>query len=322
MFLAQLFALISSVSMAAVVLMDIVMTTTGKRTYTRPSQMLAVSNLLGPIFGLIVWLPLWLTQGSVNVPTESIILVTVSGVILGLVTNGIYFSLMMSEAKDATEICLYDGATPIAVTILLAIGFSLGFPNPEHIRWWQWSGVLLTSVGLALLPLLGGITRLLTRHRIALIAFMLSQGLYMILFDRACRNAASAVGSEMGAFLALYPYFWIGAATGILPIFLPKEWQEFRIQLPTIKRHWRKIVLAELLAAVAFAAQIASFGGEHVAVADAICGAFPLMVFLGGILLRRIFGFSEEIFPLEERPWTKATITIFVLAAIAVGIWR
>src|SRR3989344_947094 len=144
----------------------------------------------------------------------------------------------------------------------------------------------------------------------------------MILFDRACRMATNPMGSELGAFLALYPYFWVGMAAGILPIFLPKEWREFRSQLPTILNHWRRIGLAEGFATIAFAAQVASFGGEHVAVADAICGTFPLMAFLGGILLRKAFGFSEEIFPREERPWAKATIIVFVLATITLGIWR
>lgn len=324
MLIAQLLALVSSVSMAGVVLMDIIMTASGKRTYTRPSQMLAVSNLLDPVFGIIVWLPLWIAYdhptGSISV--DSIWMTVIAGAVLGLVANGIYFALMMSEAKDATEITLYDGATPLAVGLLLAIGYGFGFPNPEHIRWWQWVGVFLTSVGLALLPLMGGITKLLRNHRIALICFMITQALYMIVFDRACRNTAVAVGSEMGAFIALYPYFWIGMGAGVLPIFLKKEWREFRLQLPTIKSHWRKIVLAELFATVAFAAQIASFGGEHVAVADAICGSFPLMVFLGGILLRRIFGFSKEIFPTEERPWTKAAVITLILLAITMGIWR
>src|SRR3989344_918670 len=172
---ALMFALVSSVSMAAVVLMDIVMTATGKRTYSRPSQMLAVSNLLDPVFGIVVWLPLWLAHDHTEVPVECIWMAIISGALLGLIANGIYFSLMMSEAKDATEISLYDGATPVAVSILLAIGFGLGFPNPEHIRWWQWMGVILTSVGLALMPLLGGITKMLAKHRVALIGFMITQ---------------------------------------------------------------------------------------------------------------------------------------------------
>jgi hypothetical protein len=284
--------------------------------------MLAVSNFLGPVFGIVVWLPLWLVQGPVPIPTESVWLATISGALLGLVANGIYFSLMMSEAKDATEIALYDGATPIPVSLLLAAGYFLGFPNPEHIRWWQWMGVVLTSVGLALMPLLGSITRMFGRHRVAMIGFIVAQALYMVLFDRACSAAVQSGHAELSAFLACYPWFWLGMTAGILPIFLPKEWWEFRSQWPTICQHWRRVGLAEAFATVAFAAQVASFGGEHVAVADALCGTFPMMVFLGGILLRRCFGFSEDVFPREERLWAKTAVIVFVLAAIALGVWR
>jgi len=80
------------------------------------------------------------------------------------------------------------------------------------------------------------------------------------------------------------------------------------------------VLFAEIIAILSYAALIASYTGEHVAVAGAIAASFPVVVFFGGLLLQK-FGIQTGVDLIDNSNlFRKFLLILFTLAGVAAVI--
>ncbi len=298
--------------MGAVYLIDTAMV---GDTYSKPSQAMAISSvasfLPAPILFLLDW----------NMPPPNAMMVAFAAGVVLMLANWLYFAVLFSDAGEATEIACYENSSVIVIILVTAVLSAFGWYHDE-ITAIHYVGIGIGVFGLFALALWGvKIEFVDRRHRLMLIGFMICGGGYEMLADYAMHLAMLSPGIQtpLQAFVSVSPYFWIGLATGVVAIFPKKERKAIRENWSTICRNWKWIVVAEACGLVAFGAMIYSFTVAHVAVVAVVAGAFPVVVFIGGIILRVYFGFSSEKFPEVEQPVKKtlAVSTTIVGAAMA-----
>lgn len=316
--LAYSAAFVGSLAFAAVILTDKIMS---GDTYDEdhPMQPLAVSSVLAVIWPWVLYL--WWPYYS---PSTSVIWLGLASGVTITITNGLYFIALYSPDGETTEVSSWDAASPVAV---LALGAAL--PIAGALTPHQMIGVLMTPIALALLALWSKkATFAHWPYRLLLLAFTVCGGLHMWLLDYAQTLATESFAAaglaqpESASFAAVYPWYWLGMLSGVIPVIvLPGERHGFRQQWPVMRTHWRLIALVEGFAVLAFAAQMYGFAYGHPAVVGTIVCLFPLWIFFGGILLRRVWGYSAEKFPPVEQPIRKFFVVCLVVFGVVLATW-
>lgn len=266
--------------------------------YSRPSQAMIVSALV-PLGSIVFFVP---QADFVWLPLNLALLATLAGTCL-IWANWFYFLVMFPVDKDnreaeavegATELALYEGTTP-ALVLILSLAASQWLIYSDSISLWQGIAVLWTVVGLVLFALADGYQGFSRwSYRFKLIAFALGAAISQLLQDAVVNYLQGELGfGTWEAFVSTAPWVWLGMFSGIIIVFWRQEWRHFTHQWHSIiKRYIPLVLLAELIAIGSYAALIGSYTGEHVAVAGAIAASFPIVVFIGGLLLQR-FGVAE-----------------------------
>lgn len=307
-------AFVGGLAFAGVILTDKIMSAS---TYTRPMQPLAVSVVLDFIWSWIVYLVWDYRQPS----SEAMWLALLAGVVLAI-ANAIYFVLIFSPHGEVTEVSAWDSSSPIALLLLATV-----LPVTEAISRLQILGLVMVPIGLFLLRVWGDhLTTLPWKIRGLMVLLPLAGGLHIW-----CANQAEALAMEQFAaegitdtrvaFASISSFYWIGSLVGVIPLLvLAKERRAFAIQWPVLKSHWRSLLVVEFLAMAGFVAQLYGFSDSHPAVISTLAGTFPLWIFFGGIVLRRMAGFSPEVFPIVKHPVKKAMVVCLLIMAIALAI--
>jgi hypothetical protein len=316
---AYIAALISCITSGVFYLIDAIMK---KDTYSRASQPMAVSSL----FAILPAILLACLAENYNAPDPTVFAKAIafgSGVLL-MIGSWIYFQIVYSDVGECTEVSVFENSSVIMIALFTLFMHTIGIQMYEVITSSQWLGVLIASCALVAIHLCGDRLQLVDwKHRVMLVIFMCFAAADEVTIDWALHLTAglTAAHSERMAFLAISPYHWAGFSTGILVMLIPVERKEFKVNLSKILASWKLIIFAELVALLAFASMVYGFATGHVAVIAIISGSFPIVVFLGGILLRRKFGFSEEKFPIVQHPWKKGIAILIVILGITLAAW-
>jgi hypothetical protein len=291
-------------------------------TYNRASQPLAVSSA----FALIPAVGIYCISKFFNIPSPTLLpcmIAFCSGTLL-MVGSWIYFKIVFSDVGECTEISVFENSSVVMIALFTLIFHSLGFQVHDVIQPSQWLGIGIATIALVAVHQWGDKCQLVDwKHRIMLLVFMCFAALDEMTIDWALHMASEELSnhSERAAFLSISPFHWLGFSTGVLVLLSKKERKEFISDGKQFLAHWKLIVLAELIALVAFGAMVYGFATGHVAVIAIMSGSFPVVVFLGGILLRRKFGFSEELFPVVQHPWKKGIAILVVILGITLAAW-
>jgi len=313
-------SLISMVAFAAVYLGD-VLCRDGVYDRRHPSQPLFVSCLSN----MLMALPFVAIFGWPSAPTEAIVLGLTSGIVIA-VTNGVYFSLVFSPAGEGTEISLFEALAPWFVVIATIL-----WPMTKTMSDIQKLGVILAPVCILIWHLTGAKVHLTTwKYRLKLVLFSVLSAIHLVLIAQA-QEWTTAYHTQVGTenpgwagFAGTYPYYWIGMGTGVLVLLSRTERDAFRKQIPTLKKFWAALLGVEAVATLAFCAMIAAMYTEHPAPVSTIVSGFPLLIFGGGILLRRLkwLGADEEKFPLVRRPAFKVLLICLTLACLLLATMK
>ena len=312
--IAMCVAVVSALAMGAVYLIDMAMV---GDTYSKPSQAMLISSvasfLPAPILFLLDW----------NIPPPEAIVVALVGGFVLMLANWLYFIVLFSDEGECTEIACYENSSILVIVLVTATLSALGYYH-ETIFMVQYVGVGLGVIGLLGLALLGveKIERVCFRHRKMLIGFMILGAGYELLVDYALHLAlfSPTIKTPLQAYVSISPFFWFGLFTGVVAIWPKAERDALRENWNVIRSKWKWIVAAETCGLVAFGSMVYSFSVAHVAVVAMIAGSFPIIVFIGGIVLRRSYGFSEEKFPVVDYPaWKTLAIVLTITGAIIAG---
>lgn len=306
-------AFAASIVFAGLILTDKVMSSS---TYTRPTQALAVSTVLNFAWSWSVYLFWDYKQPS----AESAWMGILAGAVMVIYT-GVYFVLIFSPHGEATEVSAWDSSSPVALLLMSAV-----LPLTEAISRLQVLGLVMVPIGLFLLIVWGdNLTTLPWKIRGLMALLPLAGGLHIW-----CANHAEALAMEQFAaegitdtrvaFASISPFYWIGSLVGVIPLLVATERRGFAIQWPVIRGHWRRILLVEFLAMAGFSAQLYGFTDSHPAVINTLVSMFPIWIFLGGIALRRLAGFSPEAFPVVKHPIKKALVVCFLIMAVVLTV--
>ena len=314
---AYIAALVSCFCSGAFYLIDMIMK---KDTFTRASQPMFISSASGLIPALL----LFIGCAVYGIPSPSVLAIAVafgSGVLLTL-GGWIYFKIIYSNVGECTEVSAFETSSVIAISLITFMLHAFGVRLYEVIQLSQWFGVILTALALVLVHMWGDHIKLVDmKHRLMLILFTVLAAVDEMSIDWVLNLTSGQFDSQQIAFIAISPYHWMGVVAGVFVLISKKERSEFRQNFKVILRHWRLIVVAELIAAFAFTAKVYGFATGHVAVIAVMAGGFPIVVFFGGILLRRKFGFSEELFPVVKHPWKKGIAILIVILGITLAAW-
>jgi len=287
-----IFAAISSLAMGLFYIMDVFFRSRG--VYIRPSQAMIVSSIV-PLLSvpLFVMTPWW------DNPTLLVWLgALISGVFL-IWGNWFYFIVMFPKSRvtngnevveNATELALYEGAKP-AVVLILSLIVSQFIVYTDTISAWQGFSMILIVLGIILFGMADGYTSFSNwSYRIKLIAFALLVSVSQLVQDLTVGYIQNNLGYTLiEAYFTVSPIVWIGMFSGIIIVLWKQEWHHFKVQwTEKIKKYSGLILFAELIAVLSYAALIASYTGEHVAVSGAIAASFPVIVFFGGLMLQRL----------------------------------
>lgn len=286
---------ISSLTMGLFYIMDMFFESRG--VYKRPSQAMIISSIV-PLLSV----PLFFFSPWWNNPSISIwFLAFISGAFL-IWANWFYFLVMFPVDKDnreaeavegATELALYEGTTPVIVLILAMVA-SQFIVYSDSVSVMQGFMITITVVGLVLFALADGYVGFNRwSYRIKLFMFALLVAVSQLIQDLSVNFLQEKGYGIVEAYMSVSPIVWIGMFSGILIVFWKKEWSHFKVQWnDKIKNYVWIILIAEIIALASYAALLASYTGEHVAVAGAIAASFPLIVFFGGLILQK-FGIQE-----------------------------
>ena len=320
--MAILAAVVSSLCMAGVVLLDRIMTLRqGDREscWTSPTQPLFVSCMLDPLLAA----PLLLFVQWRACPMVAAGMAFVAGIILAI-SNASYFTILFGPAGESTEVAVFSAVIPAVVAAFSAGLSNIGVGN-DFLRWHQWCGIVLAVGAMSLFHLFGGRFEFADlKHRALLFVFVVTMAIYMLVIDQAMtivREHAKRSGIQTTApeeFVAVYLYFWAGLFCGVSCGLFKKARSDFLNHLPVILTYWKEILLAEVIAMLAFNFEIFGFSNGSVSVVALVASTFTLFVFGGGILLRRVFGFSELAFPRVSDPVRK--VILILCLGIGVGL--
>jgi len=286
------FAGISSLAMGLFFLMDMYFESRG--VYKRPSQVMIISSLVPiltvPTFILTPW---W------QIPSLFIwFWAFVAGAFL-IWGNWFYFWVMFPVDKSnreaeavegATELALYEGTTP-AIVLILSLVASQFLVYSDSVSALQGFAIIIAVLGLVLFATADGYTAFKRwSYRIKLIVFALLVSFSQLIQDLIVNHLQSDFGYTLvEAYFTVSPIVWIGMFSGIIIVFWKQEWKFFVAQWhDKIYKYAWFILFAEIIAVVSYAALIASYTGEHVAVSGAIAASFPVLVFFGGLLLQKL----------------------------------
>lgn len=262
---------LSALFWSAVVIIDRISL---KKVFWTPLQALFLSSII-PVGGFLFAL----AMGWSTIVASAAWLGLASGLCF-MISNAIYF-FMIRQADDVDEVAAWDAAPPFLVALL-------AIPLGQFLSAAQWAGVLLILASLFLLRRRNEPARLQVDHHLLLFVHTFLLAVSFILFDAAL---------ERGAYWPVLSFYLMGASTGILVILLPRQWTILRRNASGILDHLWLFVLAEVCATLGLVTQTYAFQSVHPAIATAISGAYPVIIFLSSPLLRRTFGLSLRIFP-------------------------
>lgn len=310
---AMFSAVVSALSMGLVYLIDMAMV---GNTYTRSSQAMLVSSVASflpvPILFFLEW---------DNPPPGAIAVALAGGVVL-MIANWLYFLVIFSDAGESTEVACYENSSVLLIVLATAVLSHFGLYH-ETLSVVEYVGIGIGALGLFGLALWTEKLEFVdAKHRAMLIAFVIFAAGYEMMTDWAMHLAMQSptINTPLQAYLSVSPYFWIGLSTSVVAVFPKNEMAELRKNWATIVGNWRWIAAAEACALIAFGAMVYSFTEAHAAAVAMVAGSFPIIVFVGGIILRRCYGFSSETFPVVEHP-VKKTIAVLasIIGAVLVG---
>ena len=285
------FAFVSALTMGLFYVLDMFFESRG--VYQRPSQAMIISSIVPllsvPVF---VWSPWW---QSLSPSFASMALL--SGVLL-IWANWFYFLVMFPVDKNnreaqavegATELALYEGATP-ALVLVMAMIASQFIVYTDTLSTGQGLAVIVTVLGLILFGMADGYVGFSRwSYRLKLIAFALLVSVSQLLQDSVVNSLQAQGMDTLTAYFSTAPLVWIGMFSGILIVLWQNEWRYFANQFrEKIWKYSPIIMIAELIAIASYATLIFSYTGEHVAVAGAIAASFPIIVFTGGLVLQKL----------------------------------
>jgi hypothetical protein len=315
---AYIAAIISCVTSGVFYLIDAIMK---KDTYSRASQPVAIS--CG--FALVPSVALFALCKATSLPqpdTMPMLVAFGSGVLVAFITC-IYFQIVYSDAGESTEISVFENSSVIMIALITLVLSAYGIQSHETILSRQWVGIFIAALALIGVHLWGEHLQLVDwKHRLMLILFMSLSAVNEMTIDWALHLTSTSLDmSQRTAYLVISPYYWLGLSSGVLVLLLPKERKEFLANFYSMMKSWKLIIISELIALIAFGALIYGFAVGHVAVIAVMSGSFPVVVFFGGILLRRKFGFSEKKFPIIKHPWKKGIAILVVILGITLAAW-
>ena len=321
-----IYALVSSLTMGSFYIMDMFFESRG--VYSRPSQAMIISSIVPllsvPIFILSPW---WH-----QVDTSTVLMSLISGAFL-IWANWFYFLVMFPVDKDkrgtasiesATELSLYEGSTPVIVLVIAVILSQFGMYQ-ETISIWSSIAVIMTVASLLGFALSDGYQGFAKwSYRFKLLMFATLASISQLVQDVAVAKAEASGLARIESSISVSSFVWLGMFTGVFIIFWKKEGKLFAKQWNhTIKKYIWFVLFAEFVAIGSYAALIGSYAGEHVAVSGAIASSFPIVVFIGGLILQE-FKINEgsELAPTSNIGRKLLFIIAALISVIAVIIFQ
>lgn len=276
-----------------------------KKVYTRPTHTMIVSSIVPFVssVGVLVGLAF---IGELYLPTLWLGLAAfVSGVLM-IWGNWNYFSILfpkgdrdVSPVDGATELTLYECATPVIVLVLWWL-VSQFVASPDTISIGQVLAIIAVVGFLIGYGMVGGSLKdgIPWRYRLQLVAFAVMVSLSQLTQDYTLAELKRQLRYDnWQAFVALLPWAGFGMSSGIVV-----WWWKGKREDGTITREgtffveqWRAILhkyawiifVSEVIALASYAAVALAYSEEHVATSQAIAGAFPLFVFPTALWLQK-----------------------------------
>jgi hypothetical protein len=307
MFTAFIFASLSAVCMALMVVTDRLMV--GDCYKNNPDHAWFVSSVAGSVFGLfltfIVWVfghtiieipgfgTLFETAGTLFIPKG------VLAFILGVVGIQIllHYFRCFSERAHSSVLAAWIAATPIFVllTVLLISTLSAGVAFDMGSMGMGWIlGVLLATAGLVIFErITGGPGGNVGTYRRELIMLLLLSVVYTI----GLKQVFSFHTDEEGALteaVALMPYYWLGFAAGVRVLFRREARESF-------SSNWRKriryflvpIIFVEVIGMLVFFFEYLSLVGLDPTTVSLILGVHVVLVYVLDLALGRFRAWME-----------------------------
>lgn len=321
-----IFAAISALTMGLFYILDMFFESRG--VYARPAQAMIISSLV-PLLSVPFFM---LSSAWQLLPTPLLIAAVTAGACL-IWANWFYFLVMFPVDKDnrdadavegATELALYEGTTP-AVVLMLSLIVSQFIVYTDTISVGQGLAVILTVFGLVLFATADGYQGF-TRwsYRCKLICFAALAAVSQLIQDLVVNYLQSDYGfTTYEAYVSTASFVWVGMFSGILIAAWRQEGRRFWLQWQKKIKHYIWLVLvAEVIAIASYAALIGSYTGAHVAVSGAIAASFPIVVFIGGLLLQR-WGVQEgsELANTKHLTWKFCLIILTLLGVAGVVLF-
>ena len=307
------YCLVASFTMGVVFLLDAFMQLRG--VYARASQPIFMSS----IFALLP-VPILFSLGEVSLIPFKIIVISFFGGVVLMLADWIYLRILYDPQgdtiEDTLELSFYDCGSPILLVLYMGLINLFGFKHYEEMTKDQMLGSLVVIGGVILLSAYGkkkGNVRF--KRHIALLVFAISVAGFQLIEDFsisiAMKNDSSMTLKD--AFLGITPWFCIGFSSGMGVLLIRKERNHFWNQLPVIFENKKIILFSELIAIISFLATLGSLGSGHVVLVAAVTGSYPVVVLLGGIILRKRHPDMIEFLPSLNYLPVKIIATIAVI---------
>lgn len=280
--MAIFFALLSSLSNGVFYLLDIWLA--DRQVYGRPAHAMVISSAI-PFAVTLLAFPF--ISYYPTLPLGVVAFVAGAFMIWG---NWFYFCVMfpsgereLATESGATELALYEGATPAIVLVLTVLGSGY-LAVADNISAIEIALLLTIVICITLFQTISEQFSILQywRTRVCVILFALLISVSQILQDQTLTLLGVQLEyTHWQSFVALAPWFGLGMSTGFVILLSRKVRQDFVSQWHSkIKDYVLIIIVAELIAIAAYLTLIRSYTEEHVAVAGAVAGTFPIIVFV------------------------------------------
>jgi len=232
------------------------------------------------------------------------------------VSNGAYFRLTQ-VATSFDEVAFWDAQTPIFMALLgLTLGINL---VPTY-----WIGILVLTATLSSLRwIFGGSAKTGSTglgYKTLLFVHVGTLTLALFGFDFLLKRLGE------GSYQSLLAPYLAGQSIGFFALFSKKLRQNFRSDLPKIKRLWWALLGGEVAYVISLSFWTYAMNGYPGAVTSALAGGYPLLILAAGPILRRMkffekFGDVVVAFPPVDGSWWKKTL-VFFGEAVGTGFLR